>query len=213
MKRGLFTVMLLGSLLASFCCKAEEKRIVCFGDSLTFCGGENGRYSDFLSEFLPGYRVINSGRNGDTIGGALQRLDEAVLKYQPYCLVIGIGANDYWQRRRSLDELQRDYDKMLARCKESGVKAIVIISCFGNDKVEGKIDFGRAGIPLEHYAAGLAVIERSLAKKYGAGYVADMQQGITPKGRKDLWGDSNHPNAAGNRIVAETILPELKKVL
>ena len=54
---------------------------------------------------------------------------------------------------------------------------------------------------------------RKLAKKYQAGYVPDMQCAITPKGRPDLWSDKNHPNAAGNRIVADTILPELQRIL
>ena len=59
----------------------------------------------------------------------------------------------------------------------------------------------------------LAQIERRLAAKYRCGYVPDMQCSITPKGRRDLWSDSNHPNAKGNRIVADTILPELRKLL
>ena len=92
---------------------------------------------------------------------------------------------------------------------------IVVISCFGNDTVpEGvTIDFEHPGLPLEHYAAGLAMIERELTAKYHCAYVPDMQCGVLPKGRKDLWSDSNHPNSAGNRIVADTILPELRKVL
>ena len=92
---------------------------------------------------------------------------------------------------------------------------IVMISCFGNDKLpSGAVpDFDKAGLPLEHYAAGIAIFERELAAKYRAGYVPDMQKGITPKGRPDLWGDKNHPNASGNRIVADTILPELRKIL
>ena len=88
-------------------------------------------------------------------------------------------------------------------------------SCFGNDKLPGGAvpDFDRAGLPLDHYAAGIAILERRLAAKYRCGYVPDMQCGVLPKGRRDLWSDSNHPNAAGNRIVADTILPELLKIL
>ena len=40
----------------------EEKKIVCFGDSLTSCGGKNGRYSDMLQKSLPSYIFINSGK-------------------------------------------------------------------------------------------------------------------------------------------------------
>ena len=208
---------LFGIITAVCCCHGGEvslPKIICFGDSLTSCGGENGRYSDMLQVSLPEYQVINSGKSGDTIGGALARLEDAVLRHEGSYLVIGIGANDYWQRKRSLRDLKADYEKILSRCYSAGMK-IVIISCFGNETLPGQteVDFDRPGIPLEHYAVGIAAIERDLAEKYRAEYVPDMQCGILPKGRKDLWSDSNHPNAAGNRIVADTILPALRKCL
>ncbi len=213
MKR-IFQALILGLLSFTTLRGDEVKKIVCFGDSLTSCGGANGRYSDMLQASLPEYKFINSGKGGDTIGGGLARLESAVLVHKAHYLIIGLGANDYWQQKRSLNELKQDYETILARCTASGMK-IVIISCFGNEKLppETVIDFDRAGIPREHYAAGLAIIERELVKKYNAAYVPDMQCNITPKGRPDLWSDSNHPNAAGNRIVADTILPELRKLL
>ena len=210
----LFQTVILSLLSLSALRGSEIPRIVCFGDSLTSCGGKNGRFSDMLQKSLPSYRFINSGKSGDTIAGGLARLENDVLKYHPYALIIGLGANDYWQQKRSLNALKKDYDTMLLRCRNAGMK-IVIISCFGNEKLPTgvNIDFDKAGIPREHYAAGLAVIEPELAEKYQAEYVPDMQCAITPKGRQDLWSDSNHPNAAGNRIVADTILPALRKIL
>ncbi len=189
-------------------------RIVCFGDSLTSCGGEGGRYSDMLQKSLPQYFFINSGKGGDTLGGALARLERDVLRHRPFAVIIGIGANDYWRRQRPLAELKRDYGTIVKRCADAGIR-VLLISCFGNDRLpEGeRIDFSHAGLPHEHYAAGLALIERELVAKYRCGYVPDMQCGITPKGRRDLWNDRNHPNAAGNRIVADTLLPELRRVL
>ena len=212
--KKIFQTVILSLLSISSLWSGEVKKIVCLGDSLTSCGGKNGRYSDMLQQSLPEYKFINSGKGGDTIGGGLARLDSAVLKHRAQYLIVGLGANDYWRRKRSLNDLKKDYDTILARCNAAGMK-IVMISCFGNEKLPENviIDFDRAGIPLEHYAAGLAIIERELAKKYQAEYVPDMQCGITPKGRRDLWSDSNHPNAAGNRIVADTILPKLQKIL
>ena len=203
--------LLFGGELAA---EDVRPRIVCFGDSLTSCGGGGGRYSDMLQKSLPEYRLINSGKGGDTIGGALARLDAAVLSHRPYAVVIGIGANDYWRRQRSPAELKRDYEAIVKRCSDAGIR-VLLISCFGNDKLpEGEsVDFHHAKLPREHYAVALAMIERELVAKYHCGYVPDMQINITPKGRKDLWKDSNHPNAAGNRIVADTMLGELRKLL
>ena len=188
--------------------------IVCFGDSLTSCGGRNGRYSDWLAKSLPECRVINRGKGGDTLGGGLSRLESAVLCLKPDIVVLELGANDYWRRKRSLDELKRDYESIVSRCRAAGAD-LLIVSCFGNDRIpEGEeIDFSRPGLPLAHYAAGLAQIERELVKKYRCAYVPDLQCDITPKGRKDLWSDKNHPNAAGNKIVAGTLLPELRRLV
>ena len=47
MRRFLQTAMFGCCFLASLF-GAEEKKIVCFGDSLTSCGGKDGRYSDML---------------------------------------------------------------------------------------------------------------------------------------------------------------------
>ena len=98
--------------------------IVCFGDSLTSCGGKGGRYSDMLQKSLPEYRFVNSGKGGDTIGGALARLDDAVLRCRPFAVVIGIGANDYWRRQRPLAELKRDYESIVKRCSQSPKEAV-----------------------------------------------------------------------------------------
>ena len=65
MKRIFQTVVL--SFLSIFSLYGNEaKRIVCFGDSLTSCGGKGGRYSDMLQKSLPEYKCINSGKGGDS---------------------------------------------------------------------------------------------------------------------------------------------------
>ena len=80
MKRFL-QIAALGLGMVSAAAAAENKIIVCFGDSLTSCGGANGRYSDMLQQSLPEYKVINSGKSGDTLGGGLARLEPAVLAH------------------------------------------------------------------------------------------------------------------------------------
>ncbi len=218
-----FLAVLIAAVSLLFACKhlthdeaavQARQRIVCFGDSLTSCGGEGGRYSDMLQASLPEWELVNSGRGGDTIGGGLARLQTDVLDHQPRYAIIGLGANDYWQRKRPLADLGHDYEAIVSQCRKNGIR-VLLISCFGNDALpSGEVpDFSQAGLPLEHYAAGLALIERDLAARYDCGYVPDMQCNITPKGRKDLWSDSNHPNAAGNRIVADTILPVLHQMM
>lgn len=172
--------------------------IVCLGDSLTSCGGKNGRYSDMLQVSLPECRVENRGIGGDTVGGGLARLEKDVLKLKPDVVIVGLDANDCWRRKRSLAELKRDYGAIVSACRASGAQ-VLLISCFGNERPAPgeRIDFGRPGIPLRHYDAGLAAIEREPAEKYHCGYAPDMQCGILPRGRRDLWGRRLPPQRGG----------------
>ena len=163
-------------------------------------------------------RVYAFENDGVIVGAALVReFTDEPLGYDLQQFMIG---RQYQHRgygsealRLILEELRNDYETMISRCRAEGIE-VLMISCFGNETLpDGRIpDFSQPGLSLDEYAAGIAVFERELAAKYHCGYVPDMQCGILPKGRPDLWGDSNHPNAAGNRIVADTILPELRKL-
>jgi lysophospholipase L1-like esterase len=63
------------------------------------------------------------------------------------------------------------------------------------------------------YAQEIADFEMDIAKRYGCYYVPDMQIDIRPNGRDPYWDDTNHPNKAGNELVARRIFAELKKAL
>ena len=85
-----------------------------------------------LQQSLPAYQVVNRGIGGDTLGGGLARLEKDVLALKPKCVIVGLGANDYWRRKRSLAELKKDYESIVSRCRAAGSE-VLIISCFGND--------------------------------------------------------------------------------
>ena len=214
--KGAKNVAALLGLLALFsgCGSDRQPVIVCFGDSLTSCGGEGGRYSDFLRRELPRCRVVNRGVSGDTLAGGLARLESDVLLESPQVVIIELGANDYWRRSRSLAELARDYEEIVSRCRQAGAE-VLISSCFGSNPIpaDRTIEFDRPGLPPGDYASGLAAIERDLAEKYHCAYVPDLQQGLRPNGRPEYWGDSNHPNAAGNELVAANLLSALRPLL
>lgn len=182
-------------------------RIVCFGDSLTSCGGEGGRYSDWLERWLGDQaRVFNRGVGGDTLAGGRQRFEQDVLALEPDVVIIGLGANDYWQARRPLGDLEADLSYMVGRCRSAGAE-VVIASCFGHAPEPTEPIEGIAG-RRARYAWAIGVYERQLAARFDAGYVPDMQADIRAD-RAGYWSDANHPNRAGNRRVAERLLPEV----
>jgi len=59
-------------------------RVICFGDSLTSCGGSHGRFSDILADRFPAHEFINRGGDGDAFPGALARIQSDVLDLHPH---------------------------------------------------------------------------------------------------------------------------------
>ena len=71
-----------------------SKKIVMFGDSLTF--GYGVLKKDSIEYLLKnkGYDIINSGVNGDNTRNALARIEKDVLFYDCDIVTILFGSND-----------------------------------------------------------------------------------------------------------------------
>lgn len=210
-RQALLWIFLLLILPLFECGQARQQTIVCIGDSLTACGGDSGKYTDWLQQWLPMHNVINKGIGGDTLAGGRSRFERDVLSLKPDVVVIELGANDFWRMERPIDQLRQDLEDMILRARQAGIQ-IVVASCFGGrDYVrDEKIEF-----PPERYsfADQIAKMEQQLCLQYLCFYVPNMQIDIKPNGRPPYWDDTNHPNKQGNRFVAKRILSELKKAL
>ncbi len=208
------TVMLAGALVGLVMTGCAQKRsctIVCVGDSLTACGGEGGKYTDWLAKWLPQHTIVNKGVGGDTLAGGRTRFQRDVIDLNPDIVVIELGANDFWAKSRPIEDLQADLEDMVARCRKIGAQ-VVIASCFGGRQYgrETKIEFEKDRVD---YAQAIADMEDRVVRKYGCLYVPNMQVDIKPNGKPLYWDDTNHPNKAGNEFVARRILAELRKAL
>ena len=208
--------ILLASVSIIYCCCRQvteageadvpvSKRIVCIGDSLTACGGEGGRYTDWLANSLSDCEIVNKGINGDTLAGGRARFKADVLDLKPDIVVIELGANDFWAKKRTIAELKDDLEFMIKKSREENIK-VIIAGVFGDmvdetgkpiPKVRGTDDFGRQILEME----------RELALKYKCGHVENIQADLRDK---KYWADTNHPNKEGNEFVAKRILPCIK---
>ena len=194
------------------CEKSKPMKIVCFGDSLTSCGGQCGHYSDYLQAWLQDCEVVKNGDGADTFGVVRKRFQRDVLDLAPDVVVIELGANDYWRACRPTAELSADLESMVRDAKNS-VAEVVIASCFGGRKDAKTPPKDDADKKRKTYAKGIADFEADIVKRYDCYYVPDMQVDISPNGRSTYWADNNHPNKTGNEFVAKRIYSELKKAL
>lgn len=183
-------------------------RIVCIGDSLTSCGGEGGKYTDWLSIYLPNDEIINKGIGGDTLEGGRKRFEKDVIELKPDIVIIELGANDFWRKKRPIEQLKPDLEYMVQSAKGIGAE-VVIASCFGRRDyaAEQKVEF-----TPDKYDFGTAIskMEEEICAKYDCMYVPNMQIDIKPNGTAPYWDDTNHPNKAGNEFVAKQILPAIE---
>ncbi len=183
--------------------------IICFGDSLTSCGGENGRFSDILQDRFPTHRFINRGQGGDTLVDALERFDRDVLNARPDIVLVALGANDWWRATRPPAQWVQDLENILRRLRAAGIQPVVL-GVFGPYRDEqGRMRVKTYG--FDQRAEVFSRMEAGLAARYNAPHVANMQAEII--GRRCGWSDRNHPNEYGNRHVADAIEPLLETLL
>ena len=189
-------------------------KIVCFGDSLTSCGGEapaplGGRFSDILQDRFPGHEVVNRGVGGEGFIEARERLQTDVLDERPDIVLIEYGANDWWRNERRHESWAADLDYCITRIRKAGGRPVVL-GVFG-PYLDEQGRYVEKQYGFDDRAEAYRRLERETAERHGCPYVPNIQQSIV--GRRRCWLDSNHPNEYGNRHVADAIEPVLEKLL
>jgi len=177
--------------------------VVCFGDSLTAGhGADPGEsYPDYLQTDLDSrgyrYRVVNEGISGNTTKDGVERLDR-VLALKASVVVVEFGGNDGLRGLR-IEDSRANLDKIVATLKASGAKVVL------------------AGITLPpdygpDYIAQFDATYALLAKKYRVPLLPFLLKGVYGVDGM-MQSDRTHATAAGNKIVAENILPLVTPLL
>jgi acyl-CoA thioesterase-1 len=176
--------------------------IVAFGDSLTSGHGlaSTDAYPALLqakltSAGLP-FTVVNEGVSGDTTAGALRRLDR-VLASRPQILIVELGVND-GLRGVPVSKVRANLETILDTAKARGVQVVLC---------------AMEALPLSgwQYTIDFHRMYDDLATTYGVPLVPFVMNGVL--GAPDLMSqDGVHPNAAGARVIANTIWEYLQPV-
>jgi acyl-CoA thioesterase-1 len=171
--------------------------LVCFGDSLTAgYGADPGEsYPDYLQADLDArgyhYRVVNEGISGNTTKDGVGRLN-TILALKPSFVIVEFGGND-GLRGLPIEDSRANLDKILATLKDSGIKValagITLPPDYGPDYIQ-QFDATYTLLAKKHHVPLLPFLLKGV---YG---VDGMMQA-----------DHTHATAAGNKIVAENILP------
>ena len=178
-------------------------RIVFLGDSLTAGLGLPREQAvpsliqDRLREEGYRYEVVNAGVSGDTSAGGLSRLEWS-LEGDVEILVIELGAND-GLRGLPVSQMKRNLGEIVTRAKRRGITVILT-------GMEAPPNYGAA------YTSEFRQAFRDVADEHGVAFVPFFLAGVA--GIRSLNNsDGLHPNAAGARIVAETLWRAFEPVL
>lgn len=171
--------------------------LVCFGDSLTAglgtAPGES--YPEYLQADLDKrgyhYRVVNEGISGNTTKDAVARLGH-ILALKPAVVVVELGGND-GLRGLPIKDTRANLDKIVTALQASGAKValagITLPPDYGPDYIR-QFDQTYTLLAKKHHVRLLPFLLKGV---YG---VPGMMQS-----------DQTHATAAGNKIVAENIVP------
>jgi acyl-CoA thioesterase-1 len=200
----LLFVMLL-ALFAQSMSAAQMKRILVLGNSLSQGFGltSSQAYPTLLAEKLRvaglNFEITNASQAGGTTAGGLERLP-AHLKRKIDIFVLELGINDAF-RGVPISEIRNNLQAIIDQVKARNPNVRVII----------------AGMQLPNYAEDNYVfafgqIYADLAAKNNAALIPYLLEGV---GGDPLLNqpDRVHPNAAGQRVLAENVWRVLEPIV
>lgn len=182
---------------------AAERVIVVLGDSLTAGLGvaRDEAYPALLEERLRregfDYRVVNAGVSGDTTAGGLRRLDW-VLRSRPDIVIVALGAND-GLRAQPVTALRDNLAAIVTRLRAAGARVLLA-------GMRLPPNYGTA------YAGAFAEAFPAVARGTGVPFVPFLLDGVGGDPKLNQ-ADGIHPNAAGHRVVADTVWRGLRPML
>ena len=179
--------------------------ILALGDSLTagFGLSRQEAYPALIAEKMRSanyqFEITNAGSSGDTTAGGLQRLPP-LLRGKIDVLILALGINDAF-RGIPIEQMRTNLQAIIDRTRARHPNVSIIV----------------AGMQLplaasDGYVRAFGVMFGALAEKNHAALVPYLLEGVG--GDPDLnQPDLVHPNAAGQRVLAENVWRVLEPIL
>lgn len=181
--------------------------IVALGDSLTDGYGLSRKqaYPALIAEKMRSanyeFDVVNAGWSGDTTAGGLRRLPEILRTRKKIDIfILALGINDAF-RGVPIDQMRSNLQATidLTRARHPGVSIVI------------------AGMQLplassEGYVRAFGEMFAALAEKNNAALIPYLLEGVGGDPAMNL-ADRIHPNAAGQRVLAENVWRVLEPIL
>jgi acyl-CoA thioesterase-1 len=181
--------------------------IVALGDSLTAGFGLSRKqaWPALVAEKMraAGYEfeIVNAGSSGDTTSGGLRRLP-AILRahHKIDIFVLELGINDAF-RGVSIDQIRSNLQAIIDQVRARQPEASIVIAGMQLPNVSS-----------DDYVGAFGAIFRAVAEKNRATLIPFFLEGVGGNPELNQW-DRVHPNAAGQRVLAENVWRVLEPML
>ena len=181
------------------------KTILFFGDSITAGYGLSpedafpAHVEAMLVKKGMDVKVVNAGLSGETSAGGLSRIDW-VLRQPIDVFILELGAND-GLRGLPLGQTRANLQAIIDKVKAKNPKVKLVLA--------GMMVPPNLG---EEYTSEFKEIYPRLARKNNASLIPFLLEGVAGDGQLNL-ADGIHPNVAGHKIVARTVLKTIEPLL
>ena len=181
--------------------------IVALGDSLTAGFGLSRKQAwpaliaEKMREAGYEFEVVNAGSSGDTTAGGLRRLPALLRAHKKIdILILELGINDAF-RGVPIDQIRSNLQAIIAQTRARHPNVAIVVAgmqlpdCSSND-----------------YIGAFGSIFAPLAEKNHAMLIPFFLEGVGGNPELNQW-DRVHPNAAGQRVLAENVWRVLEPML
>ena len=214
--KQLRTQAILGALLAFSLVQSAQpaKRdpsavitIVALGDSLTAGYGLSRKQAwpalvaEKMREAGYEFEVVNAGSSGDTTAGGLRRLPALLRGHKKIdVFILELGINDAF-RGVPIDQIRSNLQTIIDRVRARFPTAAIVLAGMQLPNVSS-----------DDYVGAFGAIFPVLAEKNRATLIPYFLEGVGGNPELNQW-DQVHPNAAGQRVLAENVWRVLKPLL
>ena len=185
---GVITIVALGdSLTAGFGLSRKQAWPALIGEKMQAAGYD--------------YEVVNAGSSGDTTAGGLRRLPAILRAHRKIdVFILELGINDVF-RGVEINQIRDNLQAIINLTRAQHPEAAILVA-----------GMQLPGFSSEDYVCAFGSMFAALAQKNRATLIPFFLEGVAGDPALNQW-DRVHPNAAGQRVLADNVWRVLEPLL
>ncbi len=194
----------LGVLILSLAAPVRAGTILVVGDSISAAYGmstEEGwvrLLEQRLQQLDPTFAVVNMSLSGETTGGGLARLPDALRRHAPDLVIIELGGND-GLRGYPIDRIHANLGQMVTASLESGAEVLLV-------GMHIPPNYG------QRYGDAFHGIFHDLAAEHDVALVPFLLEGVATEDGL-MQRDGIHPTAAAQPLLLDNLWTQLEPMI